>query len=189
MKEKIFESIFINIQNKNDIIKCGTIYRSPLNDSESNIKFRSHLDECLKNIKSCQKYFIFGDFNYDLAKTVQNSHVSDFTEIMLNYCLYSLINKSTRISQESATVLDHIWTNSYSLSINSGIILHPISDHMPVILSINTNESNKRVTGYKRSFNNKNINKFNQELEKIDISPIINEDKATVSYKIFIKNI
>ena len=114
MKEKNFESIFINIQNKNDIIKCGTIYQSPLNDSESNIKFKSHLDECLKNIKSCQKCFIFGDFNYDLAKTVKNSHVSDFTEIMLNHCFYSLINKPTRISQVSATVLDHIWTNSYS---------------------------------------------------------------------------
>ena len=58
---------------------------------------------------------------------------------------------------------------------------------MPVIMSINTNKSNKIVTVYKRSFNDKNINKFNQELEKIDISPIINENKANVSYKISIK--
>ena len=57
-------------------------------------------------MKSCQKCFIFGDFNYDLAKTVTNSHVSDVTEIMLNHC--ALINKPTRISQESAAVLDHI---------------------------------------------------------------------------------
>ena len=74
MKKNFFESIFINIRNKNDTIKCGTIYRSPLNDSESNIKFRSHLDECLKNIKSCRKCFIFGDFTYDLVKTIPNSH-------------------------------------------------------------------------------------------------------------------
>ena len=45
------------------------MYGSPLNDAESKIKFRSHLHECLKNIKSCQKCFIFGVFNYDLAKT------------------------------------------------------------------------------------------------------------------------
>ena len=107
-EKKFFELIFINIQNKNDTIKCGTIYRSPLNDSELNIKFRSHLDVCLKNIKLCQKCFIFGDFNYDSAKTVKNSHVSDFTEIMLNLCFYSLINKPTRISQGSATVLGHL---------------------------------------------------------------------------------
>ena len=59
-------------------------------------------------MKSCQKCFIFGDFNYHLAKTVTNSHVSDVTEIMLNHCFNSLINKPTRISQESAAVLDHI---------------------------------------------------------------------------------
>ena len=98
-----------------------------------------------------------------------------------------MLNKPTRISQGSETIVDHIWTNSYSPSINSGIILHPISDHMPVIMSINTNKSNKTVTVYKRSFNDKNINKFNQELEKMDISPIINENKANVSFKIFVK--
>ena len=58
---------------------------------------------------------------------------------------------------------------------------------MPIIMSINTNKSNKTVTEYKRSFNNKNINKFNQELQKIDISHIINENKANVLYKISIK--
>ena len=58
---------------------------------------------------------------------------------------------------------------------------------MPVIMSIDTNKSNKTVTVYKRNFNDKNINKFNQELEKIDISLIINESKANVSYEIFIK--
>ena len=57
---------------------------------------------------------------------------------------------------------------------------------MPVIMSITTNHSNKTVTVYKKSFNNKNINKYNQELEKIDISPITNKNKANVSYKIFI---
>ena len=99
-----------------------------------------------------------------------------------------MINNATRTSQGNATVLDNIWTNSYSPSINSGIILHPLSDHMPVIMSINTNKSNKTVTVYKRIFDNKNINKFNQELEKIDLCPIINKNKANVSYKIFIKN-
>ena len=102
---------------------------------------------------------------------------------MLNHCFYEylLINKPTRISQGSATLLDHIWTNSYSPSINFGIILNPISDHVPVIMSINTNRSNKTVTVYKRSFNDKNINKFNQEFKKIDINPIINENKVNVS--------
>ena len=53
-------------------------------------------------------------------------------------------------------------------------------------MPIDTNKSNKTVIVYK-SFNDKNINKFNQELEKIDISPITNENKANVSYNIFIK--
>ena len=60
---------------------------------------------------------------------------------------------------------------------------------MPVIMSINTNKSNKAVKVYKRSFNDKNINKFNQELEKIDISPIIMKIKPMFHTKSLLKNI
>ena len=46
-------------------------------------------------------------FNCDLAKSVENTHVRDFTEVMLDYNFCSLINKPTRITDTGATVLDH----------------------------------------------------------------------------------
>ena len=36
MQEKIFESIFINIRLKSHNILCGTLYRSPTNDTTKN---------------------------------------------------------------------------------------------------------------------------------------------------------
>ena len=186
MNEKIFESVFLNIKNKNDVITCGAIYRSPLNDAESNQTFRLTLQKCLKSINSNQKCYLFGDFNYDLAKTNHNTHVDEFSEIMFSHSFYSLINKPTRITDTSSTIIDHIWTNTYSQPIKSGIILHPISDHMPVIMSTNMNKISRTNTVKKRNFTNENIINFNQELEKIDISTIVNQYKPNHAYEEFI---
>ena len=57
------------------------------------------------------KMFYICDFNYDLAKTVQNSHVSDFTEIMLNHCFYSLIK-----AYESSTHIVKLYPNGNLIS-------------------------------------------------------------------------
>ena len=112
MDEKIFESLFINEQVGNETIVCGAIYRSPVDHVTAHQDFRLQLTKCLEKLDVKRKCYIFGDFNYDLAKSNENTHVSDFTEVMLNHNFCSIINKPTRITNTSATVLDHIWTNA-----------------------------------------------------------------------------
>ena len=47
--------------------------------------------------------------------------------------LLLFFNKPTRISQNNATLLDHIWSNSLiSMKINCGILTHCISDRLPL---------------------------------------------------------
>jgi len=41
MKEGIFESLFIDLKFKNQIVTCGTIYRLPKQDNKSNLEFLS----------------------------------------------------------------------------------------------------------------------------------------------------
>ena len=122
MDEKIFESLFINVQVGKETIVCGTIYRSPVDHVKAHLDFRLQLTECLEKLDAKRKC-------YDLAKSNENTHVSDFPEVMLNHNFCSIIKKPTRIIEDtSATVLDHVWTNAYTDHIKSGItvfcILH-----------------------------------------------------------------
>ena len=124
-----------------------------------------------------RKCFIFGDFNCDLAKSVENTHVRDFTEVMLDHNFCSLINRPTRITDTGATVLDQIWTNSYSDHIKSGVILHFISDHLPLVMSA----AKSRVISLNsltRNLNDINIRNFNLELENIDVNPVLTKTKT-----------
>ena len=73
MDEKIFESLCINLKMEGESFLCGTIYRSPANDARSNDKFRVKLKNCFGKIDVKEKYYIFGDFKYDLAQTSENA--------------------------------------------------------------------------------------------------------------------
>ena len=165
---------------------CGVIYRSPSDDLKAYQKFRFQPTECLEKLDSKRKCFLFGHFNYDLAESVENTHVRDVTEVMLDHNFYSLINKPTLITSTGATVLDQIWTNSYPDHIKSGIILHSISDHLLLFMSA----ANSKVifsSSLTRNFNDMNIRNFDLELENIDVNPVLTETKTDESYKILVE--
>ena len=129
MEEKIIESIFIAIQFQNNQVVCGNIYRSPQNNNKSFLQFTIHLEKTLITInKTKSKCYLHGDFNLDLLGS-NNEHVESFSELMLEYNFYPLINKPTRVSNSSCTAIDHIWCNLTNAFINSAIITHEISDH------------------------------------------------------------
>jgi hypothetical protein len=63
---------------------------------------------------------------------------------------FPLINKPTRITTHTATLIDNIYTNNFE-KINcstSGVIISDISDHLPIVHSCNMDNN-------KQSFNSK----------------------------------
>ena len=135
MDEGIFESLFIDVQLGKDKITCGTIYRSPKQDKFSNIQFQVQLNNVLNTINASKnKAYSMRDLNYDL---LQDSHTftDNFVDTMYDHSFYPIINKPTRITQNSSTCIDHIWTNIHDKIIKSAIITHKIADHLPVVQS------------------------------------------------------
>ena len=110
--KKIREILFIDWHVKNqETITIGTTYRSPLNNSISHSNFADTLTSLLEITKNSKNHsIIMGDLNYDLLK-FDNPHVNDFIQIMYEHKLYPTINKPTRITTNSATFIDHIWTD------------------------------------------------------------------------------
>ena len=177
MQEKIFESIFINIRLKSHNILCGTLYRSPTNDTTENDSFLRALKDCVGKLPQNHISYITGDFNYNLAN-YDNPFISNFTETMFENSFFPVINHPTRITDTSATVLDHIWTNISNHAIKSGIITSPISDHLPVLACTNIESKQKELCENltkRRKFASRNYARFNTELQHIDIEPVLNE--------------
>ena len=89
--------------------------------------------------------FLFGDYNYNILDC-EKPHISNFVDEMFENGFIPLINKPTKISLNSASLLDHIWTNSKTtLNLNSAILTYCVSDHLPVFLSTSIVSIRKNV--------------------------------------------
>ena len=88
-----------------------------------------------------------GDFNIDVSTTgLRNSvHARSLIDISSSYFFRPIIDKPTRVTLNSASVIDNIFSNSVNGNFNyGGIITTDISDHYPVfcITSFNNNSNN-----------------------------------------------
>ena len=108
---------------------------------------------------------------------------------MFDQCFYSLINKPTRVTSSSATILDHVWTNIYSHVIKAKILLHIVSDRMPLFTCFKTYQ-HKRIHNSKiRIFNSQNINHFHNTLNStFNINVALRESDPNLVYKLFINH-
>ena len=122
MKEKSFESIFIDLKFKNIIVTCGVIYRSPLTNSELFSEFTDNLSSTLSKLNiNNSKCYLMGDFNIDLL--ARKSHYTEaYNDIMFSNNFYPLINKPTRVTTSRCSAIDHIWTNITGARIQSAIL-------------------------------------------------------------------
>ena len=129
-RDGVLESIFFQTSlRKNEKIILGTIYRPPnsnFNEFEADLKTILHKVD--RENKTC---ILMGDFNIDLSPH-----------------FYPLINRPTRITANSATLIDNIFINNIHLDCVRGILISDLSDHLPVFQifpSISTPEPKKMV--------------------------------------------
>ena len=186
MNEKIFESIFVDIKFQDKVITCGNIYHSPCNNGNAQKMFLADLDNILRKINK-RESFLFGDFNYNILDC-DEPNVTKFIDVMYDHGFSSLINRPTRITDNSSTLLDQIWTNSNTLQkVKSCIITFSISDHLATMMSIAVKKckSSKSGSEYYRQFSDSKIESFSKSLSELDITPVLNETDPNKAYNKF----
>ena len=117
--ERIFEFLFIELSlaNKKKNIVIGSIYRpgtkAPgMTFTEQFTQFSEILSTILAEISNNYKHvFIYGDFNLNILD-LSNKFISEYVETIFSYSFLQLITKPTRVSGNSATLLNPILTNS-----------------------------------------------------------------------------
>ena len=96
---------------------------------------------------------ICGDFNFDLLKYENVNHCQEFYNTMTCNGYLPHITFLTRITDSSMTIIDNIYTNTFSNNILSGNILAKIADHLPQFISIQRKKPDlKKTKIYKRDY-------------------------------------
>lgn len=96
---------------------------------------------------------VCGDLNIYLLKPSDHPKTTEFVNTMLSLSFYPLIIKPSRITKDSATLIDNIFINLIEGNAISGLLVADISDHFPVFTVF---EMSKKV----KSTANRDINKL-----------------------------
>ena len=112
---------------RNIIISC--VYRPP---GTSLTTFNEKIADLLNNMITDKVQIVCGDFNIDLLNQRVFKGISEFINIMYSNHLCPLIDKPSRITTETATLIDHIFTNRIEDKVVGGLFIRDVSDHLPV---------------------------------------------------------
>ena len=191
--ERIIETLFIEIIDcNNQKIVVGSIYRPGtkcpgLSFTDQFAQFVDILSNVLSELGSTyDKVFIFGDFNLDLLKVNENKFVSEYVDTLFSYGFLQIVTKPTRISTNSATLIDHIITNSSNDTFESFLLCWQISDHLPLIHNITFKKTKPKQAKIKtRNFSNENVEKFKRALHSYKWDHVLTEKCPQSAYTNF----
>ena len=69
------------------------------------------------------------DSNINLINLESNNTAINFIESSMQHGFIQTINKATRICNDKVSLIDHIFTNTKSTELVTGVIINDISDH------------------------------------------------------------
>ena len=186
-----------NRQTKNIII--GNIYRSP---SSNYPKFIDKLDKHLTKLDRHKNKIIHlvGDFNVDLTKYDTDLHCHELINKMSEHSFSQIISLPTRVTDHSATIIDHIYCNHVNVVSKSFVVTLDLSDHLgtyvqfsagPNFLLSNgtssaTDDPPSEITNF-RKFNATNMEKFENSISNESWEPVFNENSADEKYEKFVE--
>ena len=181
------------VQNKTTII--GNVYRSPSRSPEAfNSLYETILQKLHRHSKNKLMY-ILGDFNQDLIKYDSDSNSQNLVDTAASHGLVQIVSRPTRITDKSATLIDHVYTNNLDSTLSCNIFTMDLTDHLATHtkVSLRSNSENlQRKTQLKdkinkefRVFNEGNDVKF-RELINNETWDVVTEDMdAQTQYTTF----
>ena len=156
---------------KSKPILLGILYRSPSSDTEH------QSDICLQistAMNSNSETWIMGDINHDLLQNrSRDAKCRAFKQFTRSLQLRQLIDKPTRVTERSSSLLDHIYVNKSDKVIQHGIISTGLSDHRLVYAvrkCIKPKFKARKISV--RSFKNFDHDEFLEEISQIPWSTI-----------------
>lgn len=176
-----FESVFVECNSVTPFV-VGVVYRRPNSDIHV---FNALLQEILEKIKISRKTcYLLGDFNIDLIKYNVNQYIQEYVDNLHSLGFHTCINRPTRVTHQSATLIDHIWCNNLSSHIESGILITDLTDHFLPFITCSRKIDNHIKKFTYRDFNNVNTTELCNTLSSLFNECSFNDD-VCVSFQKF----
>ena len=132
---------------------------------------------------------LLSDFNIDLLKCDSNKNVSNFLDIIYSTNLVPNITSPTRLTSQSQTLIDNIFSSIIHDDCIAGDLISQKSDHHAQFLIIPnyTITQNSKKHLFKPNFKHFSSKKFITDLEKVNSDNILNvsEGNADKSFQNF----
>ena len=187
--EREFQSLFLEIKTKTKSIMVGVIYRIPNTNQQTAI---SRYDTILSKLSSLKNTDIIlgSDSNFDYTKVDTHTNSSNLLNSFFIHNILPTVNKPTRVTHSSATLIDNIYLHckDYSNTI-SGILLTDISDHSPIFAFTGKQSNlNETIPTFikRRVLNDYNTEAIKNELLSKDFS-YLEQYSTNESYLEFLK--
>ena len=114
----------------------------------------------------------------------------NFVNSMMASSFIPLINRPTRVTEGTATIIDNIFTNSHDISrFLTGILPTDVSDHFPIFCISSQHKvpnCTNRDTRVKHIINTRTLTNLNTNLQTADWSPVIQCDDTNIAYNNFV---
>ncbi len=185
--EDVCESITVEIcmgKQKNIIVSC--IYRAP----GANIEVFKEWMEKLFSLNTQKDLLICGDYNIDLLNAKKHKPTDDFIDTMFSMSLFPAITRPSRITLQSATLIDNIFTNIAYNNIVSGLLYNDTSDHLPVFVVYDLNhrlKKDKSDIKYIRIRTEETVNAFKADLLAQNWDSVLKENNVDIAYEKFLE--
>ena len=143
-----------------------------------------------KTNKTHKHIYIAGDLNINLLDHTSNRKVKSFVDTILQNNLIPTINKPTRVTKHSSTLIDNIITNNFhNNQFNTGIIKTDLTDHFPNFLTtdnITPDNTSSKSTIYRRQINVNSLQKFRNLVTDIDWDLVLQSSEVNSAYDLFL---
>ena len=168
-------------------IAVGLIYRRPGSNAAD---FNDLLADKLSILSRENKIIVHtGDYNLDLLKHDSHPLTNSFLDTNLSRSLIPIINKPTRVTNSTATIIDNVFTNILDPDETLSFILPiDISDHFPIcyfVSKVSNNMHAQPAPSMKRDLSKKNIHIFNNKISSHDWTPILSSTNSQEAYTLF----
>ena len=171
---------------KKVLVSC--VYRAP----NTNVDVLSDFIIAILRNNRNKTIYVCGDFNIDLLQFDKNNYISDCIDNLYSMGLHPLITRPTRITCQSKTLVDNIFTSDVTSHIQSGLLINDTSDHLPIFqitdISINCPKNNS-VYNKRRIVTDRNICEIISELEETEWGEILNSDDVNFSFETFVNKL
>ena len=118
----------ISPQNSKSFL-VGNIYRPPYSKVEYNDRFEDFMDIVINEDK---EFVLLGDLN----KNLLNEEIDrDWGNFIMSLGLTQLVSEPTRVTKDSTTLIDHIYTNNEENIQHVSVKKNCLSDHFAVFCS------------------------------------------------------